>query len=279
MMESAETPQKAKPTSTGTPKAWGAEQFIQVFSGADLAEIEPRALQLVKRKKVLDVFVTPGVIVAKVQDDNGTLNKVTLEIELIDEDTWAQIYSSLAQTVYYPAKLLAGELPADIEKVFLDAGAQLFPQSRDDLRISYRDRQTQVLNDHVAALVFRIGRILEDDPFTMLLWRGKGRDETLATIRNLRRELKKKSLLPKEGNLQEPLPTTTKCTDSMQRFWEAGEAMRDLEYNIKADELPAAILKWLDPLPLAGLEEDVEFALEEAYARVARRAQAYGIGL
>ncbi len=263
-----------------TTKTWGSDQLLEVFAGNDLIELEAKALNLVRKKKVLDLFITPGVLTAKVQDEKGQLNKVTLEIQTLEDETWTKVYNALANTSYYPAKFLAGELPIEIEDIFAQAGTQLFPKTRNDIRILYKDTQTHLLNEHIVSVLLRVGKMLDNDPFTMLLWKGKGRDETIVTVRNLRREQKKTTLPTVEQHqLQAPPPPQSTMNESIKKFWEVSAASKDLEFDIKADELPAAILKWLDPLPLSGLEEKIEFGLEDAYARVARRSQAYGLGL
>ena len=55
--------------------------------------------------------------------------------------------------------------------------------------------------------------------------------------------------------------------------------LQQLSYDIRADELPAALLKRMEPAPLDGVDIDADRALEEAYVQVARRAQAFGLGM
>jgi len=74
-------------------------------------------------------------------------------------------------------------------------------------------------------------------------------------------------------NVEPPLKSQARA------FWKLGEPAKELHYSIRADELPASLLRRLDPLPLGGFEADLGAEFEEMYAKVARRAQAFGLGL
>ena len=81
------------------------------------------------------------------------------------------------------------------------------------------------------------------------------------------------------GTQQIRYQPTPLLSDSLDSFWKMKPEAAQIHYHIKADELPASILKWLEPLPLRGIEEAIDRKLEECYAKVARLAQSYGLGL
>ena len=73
------------------------------------------------------------------------------------------------------AKLLAGEMPHDIERVFNQADVSLFPQKHDDLRTSCSCPDEANPCKHIAAVYYLLGEEFDRDPF--LLFRLRGLDQ------------------------------------------------------------------------------------------------------
>ena len=64
-----------------------------------------------------------------------------------------------------------------------------------------------------------------------------------------------------------------------KKFYDFPEHGLGIQYQLKADELPAALLRRIEPPPLLGLESSFEPELQEVYNRVTSRAQAYALQL
>jgi uncharacterized Zn finger protein len=74
-------------------------------------------------------------------------------------------------------------MPPEIEQVFADCGTPLFPRSYRDLEMSCSCPDWEVPCKHLAATCYVLAEAFDDDPFAMLAWRGKGRDDLLAALR------------------------------------------------------------------------------------------------
>jgi uncharacterized Zn finger protein len=74
-------------------------------------------------------------------------------------------------------------MPAEIEQVFADCGAPLFPEPSRDLTMSCSCPDWGVPCKHLAAVCYVLAESFDDDPFAMLALRGKGRDSLLAALR------------------------------------------------------------------------------------------------
>lgn len=263
-------------------KSWCSTRLIDLFSDTNYSSFLSDCAEYSRRHKILDFLITPGKASAKIQDNGSKLNKVEIVICEFDESVWEEVFGSLVTKAYFIAKLLSGELPQEIEGVFSEIGLDLFPATRDKLQIIYNGQPTNNINKHIAAVIYRLAQRLEEDPFCVFLMRGCGREELTTNIRKLRRNLRMPQHFEIPSSLTttiESKPLTVLSPGELEKFWSFGEEVNELSFTIKADELPAAILKWLDPLPLSGLEDKVDFLLEEAYAQVARRAHAFGLGL
>ncbi len=263
--------------------SWGSVQFLSAFDNEELVKNKSKAELMIKSKKVLDLFISQGSITAKVQDERGALNKVKLEIEEINNKIWDNILKKIANTAFHTAKLLSFEVTEDIEEIFRSEGRTLFPSIQKDIKITYREKTTEVLNPHIVSLILKVAKIIQKDPFVMFLIRGKNKNDVISEIRKKRLEIKTSYINSRKNKQKKetPPPSIDISTDKnvLENFWRVKREVYSLTYDLKADELPASILKFLDPLPLSGLDEDTDSLLEEAYAKVATRAQAYGMGL
>jgi uncharacterized Zn finger protein len=82
----------------------------------------------------------------------------------------------------YRAALLAGEIPHELVELFDELELPLFP-SELDLECSCPDWGKPC--KHVSAVLYVLAEAFDDDPFLVLAWRGRGREELLAALRGL----------------------------------------------------------------------------------------------
>ena len=69
----------------------------------------------------------PGGVSARVQGSRPTPYKVNIRFRPLTEAKGERVIEEITQQAIYAAKLLAGEMPADIKDVFAACGASLFP--------------------------------------------------------------------------------------------------------------------------------------------------------
>lgn len=84
------------------------------------------------------------------------------------------------------AGLLARQMPDDIEEAFSACSAGLFPATHDDLDTDCPCPDWARPCKHAAAVYFLLAEAFDDDPFLILAWRGRPRDELVANLRALR---------------------------------------------------------------------------------------------
>lgn len=133
--------------------------------------------------QVLSFDVRPGMLVAQVQGSRPTPYVVTAAATSPTVEQWAGVDRALAARVGFVARLLAGEVPPDLEAVFHDASVELFPVSWStlDARCSCPDRENPC--KHIAAVLYVFADQLDDDPWLLLAWRGRTRDQLLGPLR------------------------------------------------------------------------------------------------
>ena len=176
----------AKSTRGAIGEHWWSRRFIQVLESFALGSRLTRGKNYARRGQVMSLQVTPGVVTASVQGSRATPYKVQIALPAFSELVWAKIEVTLAEQAIHSALLLAGEMPPDLEGVILAAGAPLFPQQAKDLTLSCSCPDREVPCKHLAATFYLLAESFDDDPFAILLWRGRRREALLTRLRELR---------------------------------------------------------------------------------------------
>lgn len=260
-----------QPKTTASRRHWSSTHLRAALLGAQDSDRAENG------SKCVDLSVSQCRVTARVHDSLGKQRRVEVIFRRIPAETVEMLAEALAAQAFFLAKLLCHELPQEIEEVARLLRISLIPTTHDfECRIEGRVHESSA--PLVSTLLSRLCERVDDDPFLVLQLRGITREELIARIRehrdSLRRQLHRTPVrAADESKAAEPENT------SLRRYFTPGDAIFSLSYHIRADEIPAALLKWLDMLPLGGLEDEVEFLLEEAYEVVTRRAQVLGLGL
>ena len=86
-----------------------------------------------RKGQVISLDVSPGEVHAAVQGSRAKPYRVRIGLAAFTELVWAKVEIALSEQALCSAKLLAGEVPPELEQIFAEAGAPLFPRAVDDL--------------------------------------------------------------------------------------------------------------------------------------------------
>ncbi len=162
---------------------WWSRQFIGVLESFGMSGRLQRGRNYARRGQVLEFSLATGKVTALVQGSRPRPYKVSLTAAPLTTAQWRAVESRLAAQALFRARLLAGEMPTEIEQVFADAGTPLFPRSATDLDMRCSCPDWEVPCKHLAAVCYVLAEAFDDDPFAMLAWRGKARDDLLTALR------------------------------------------------------------------------------------------------
>jgi uncharacterized Zn finger protein len=161
---------------------WWSRRWIAALErfhgGARLA----RGRSYARGGQVLDVQVETGMIRGKVQGSRVSPYQVTIEVKPLPAEARSRVVEAIASRAAFAAKLLAGEMPEDIEQAFAEAQAPLFPERAADLatRCSCPDWSNPC--KHAAAVYYLVGEAFDRDPFLIFKLRGLDREALLGTL-------------------------------------------------------------------------------------------------
>ncbi|HEY0935132.1 MAG TPA: SWIM zinc finger family protein, partial [Trebonia sp.] len=163
---------------------WWSQRFIAVLESYGMSGRLQRGRAYARRGQVLEFALAAGQVTARVQGSRPQPYQVTIAVRPLTAAQWREVESRLGRQALFRARLLAGEMPAEIEQVFAAAGTPLFPESSADLELECRCPDWGVPCKHLAAVCYVLAEAFDDDPFAVLAWRGRGRDELLAALRS-----------------------------------------------------------------------------------------------
>jgi uncharacterized Zn finger protein len=174
---------KARSKRGAIGEQWWSQRFIAALESYGMSGRLQRGRSYARKGQVLEFSLTQGKVIARVQGSRPQPYKVRIGVLPLTTSQWGEVERRLASQALFRAKLLAGEMPAEIEQVFADCGTPLFPRSAADLDMHCSCPDWEVPCKHLAAVCYVLAEAFDDDPFTMLAWRGRDRDALLAALR------------------------------------------------------------------------------------------------
>src|SRR5262245_36563358 len=112
--------------------SWWAKRWIAVLESFNIGARLGRGRSYARNGQVLSIEVEKSQVTAKVQGSRPKPYAVTIQVKGLAADDWNKLTDTLAGQALFAAKLLAGEMPQDIEEPFQDAGLSLFPEKLGD---------------------------------------------------------------------------------------------------------------------------------------------------
>jgi uncharacterized Zn finger protein len=190
---------------------------------------------------------------------------ITIQVKELSAAEWKKVIDALSSQALYLAKLLAGEMPQDIEKVFTAAGLSLFPKRLGDLKTACSCPDYSNPCKHIAAVYYLLGEEFDRDPFLIFQLRGLSREELMKRLQGTAPAARAKSKAAAPGLPAEPLP------EDMKAFWTGGEVPGDLLQDVQTPPVAAAWPRRLGNFPFWRGHERFLETLEPIYRQAAER--------
>ncbi len=176
---------RAKSKRGAIGEQWWSRRFIGVLESYGMSGRLSRGRSYARAGQVLDFQLSQGKVTARVQGSRPRPYQVRIGVLPLTTAQWRRVQDRLASQALFRAKLLAGEMPHEIEDVFAECGTPLFPRSAADLDMHCSCPDWGVPCKHLAAVCYVLAEEFDRDPFGMLAWRGKGREELLTALRKI----------------------------------------------------------------------------------------------
>ncbi|MET9410380.1 SWIM zinc finger family protein [Streptomyces sp. NPDC002935] len=156
---------------------WGNAWVTALEEGALDAARLARGRTYAGQGYVDAITVTPGLVLAYVHGSRPRPYRVQVRVRTLADDDWDRFLDAAAERPGHIAALLDKEMP----KSLADCGVELLPGPGElEPHCSCPDFGHPC--KHAAALCYQMARLLDQDPFVLLLLRGRGERELLDAL-------------------------------------------------------------------------------------------------
>jgi uncharacterized Zn finger protein len=166
------------------------------------------------------------------------------------DEQWQYVIETMAEQAVFSAKLLAGEMPHNIEEVFTANGLSLFPFTKFDIhsRCSCPDPANPC--KHIGAVYYLLGDRFSEDPFVLFLLRGRTKDQIIEALRQIR-STGKTEISEGDADLESPIPLPPHQPPlQIDQFWHYSEQLEPSLVVIAPPPGDETVLDVLGPLPI-----------------------------
>lgn len=164
---------------------WSA-QFMGMFESLGMGSRFQRGRRYARTGNVVSLTISASLVVALVRGDDDKVYRARLALRAFSNGDWAAVERDLARQAFFTAKLLSGQLPTEIIQVFTKHKLRLFPDTLGELALDCNCPSWDVPCEHLTAACYVLADSFDTDPFGILAWRGRSREELLLRLHQLR---------------------------------------------------------------------------------------------
>jgi uncharacterized Zn finger protein len=231
-------------------REWWSQRWLDLLDSYRFKKRLERARTYARQGNVLSIEFKGEKVLAKVQGSEVEPYKVSLSLDPFSDEEWSYVIETMSKRAIFAAKLLAGEMPQNIEDVFTRNGLSLFPFTLSDVhgKCSCPDKANPC--KHVGAIYYQLGDRFSEDPFVLFQLRGRTKEQIISDLRQLRSAHNEQTqLIPLE------VTDNQQHTLKIDSFWQYNEPLESSLVVIVPSN-SETVLDVLGSIPLAKEEEN-----------------------
>lgn len=255
-------------------ESWPAQRWVRIIEQAAPGKRAVEGLEYASLGQTKTLIVEHSSLVASVQGRAERPYQVKFHIQPLTPEQWEKVGGVMTDQAVYAAKLLAGDLPANIEDVFVPLGLKLFPTDPSEIAVSctcadfQAEERTHAAKKaageapgpllwckHAACAAYLLAQRLASDPFVMFKLRGLDGQELLERLRHSRAVANSSKTNPSvyAGRVPGVSDTGVVAFEATRDFWELNSDIENLDAPIVPPPVSHPLLRRLGPSPLTGL--------------------------
>ena len=259
---------KTKSERGAIGETWWSKRWVHALESLGMGSRLTRGRSYARMGQVLSIDVQSGLVNARVQGSLRNPYKIDIRLQPFSDADWARVMEAMAAQAVFAAKLLAGEMPTNIEDAFESVNLSLFPTAEKDLQTKCSCPDWANPCKHIAAVYYILAEHFDGDPFLIFKLRGRSKEEILAVLRE-----KRTAILPVVDSASTAVvsvsdteqETPLRLEDCANTFWQAGEELNTFAVHLHNATVDKAILKRLGDAPFSLGRENITSVLSTAY--------------
>ena len=268
---------------------WWSRRWIEILEGSlDSARLA-RGRSYARKGQVIDIEIEPGLVTASVQGTRKKPYQIRLGFETLSEEALGLLLFLFRERSSFAARLLAGEMPDEMEKVFKEAGTNLFPSKSALRRYKCSCPDDVAPCKHIVAVLLLLAEVFDDDPFLLLKLRGVNR-EVLINLLTLETSVEDADIIYEDDKEWEDEESSvisggSDCVveiisgeredvelETLYAKW-YGEELPEFKYDVDEKESNIAALEIINEFPFWRGEMPFRQSLSQYYERAANSAE------
>ena len=248
---------------------WWSKRWISTLESFSMGTRLTRGRSYARKGQVVSIDVEPGIVKAKVQGSMPKPYNVKIRLKPLSDADWEKVTDAMAAQALFAAKLLAGEMPTNIEEAFHSVRLSLFPTALKDLETDCSCPDYANPCKHIAAVYYLLAERFDEDPFLIFKLRGRSKEQIISTLRAKRVETLPPANAPSSTtNEADQTENEPLLEENLETFWQAGEGLSVFAINPTAPDVDKAILKRLGDAPFTIDNRNLTTLLSKAYDMV-----------
>ncbi|NES08086.1 MAG: hypothetical protein F6K22_38105 [Okeania sp. SIO2F4] len=267
-----------------TDKEWWTQQWIDLLNSYRFKKRLERGRNYARQGNVLSLEFKEQKIIAQVQGTAPEPYKLSLWLDNFTDEDWGYIIETMSERAIFTAKLLAGEMPQNIEEIFAANGLRLFPFTLDEIHSRCDCPDKARVCKHIAAVYYLLGDRFSDDPFLLFQLRGRTKEKILEELRQKRGQSEDEKVTEAEKIKSEKTqgkdlvtnpPTVTSATQEtlkIKQFWEYNQQLDSSLVVITPSPSNETVLDVLGQIPLGASADIVMNSFQKIYQNISQQA-------
>jgi uncharacterized Zn finger protein len=241
-------------------REWWSQRWLDLLDSYRFKKRLERARNYSRQGNVLSIEFKGAKVLARVQGSEVEPYKVSLFLDAFSDEEWGYVIETMSQKSIFAAKLLAGEMPQNIEDVFTSNGLSLFPFTLGDVHSKCSCPDKAVPCKHIGAVYYQLGDRFSEDPFVLFQLRGRTREKIISDLRNLRSsklldQSDETTSKQEKAEIQKPISEHQLSLKS-DNFWQYNEPLES-SLVVISPSVGETVLDVLGKIPLAKDEENL----------------------
>ena len=251
------TPAAIKLSTKEGPVAntWVGLRWMRFFESHTDPHTVAEGVALARQSVVRRLDIGHGSVVAMLHGRGEPRRTVTFKLDTYDHEIWEKLARSMADQSLFAAKLLAGDMPRDVEDLFAPLGLKLFTTDLDEVKIEVKGPQHDIENavtPDVCCVAAIIAERLDTDPFLLFHLRGTKEEDFRERLRQ-RRALAGAASGLAPAYAPKPIDAAQTPAEPIETliedFWSQGEGLDEFETPLDRPQVSHALLRRLGPSP------------------------------
>ena len=260
-------------------ETWWSRRWIEVLESFNMGARLGRGRSYARQGQVTSLDIQVGQVEALVQGSRRKPYRVVIRLEPLSDKDWAKVTDAMAAKALFAAKLLAGEMPQNIEEAFHDAKRPLMPESSLELVTDCSCPDWANPCKHIAAVYYLMAERFDEDPFVIFRLRGRAKEDLIKELR-AKRPVQEPAATPGEVSVcglgqadRDARDVAAPLASCLEAFWRAGTELDTFVIHPPVPEVARAVLRRLGAAPPEFGGPPFDNLLGQAYDAATEAAQ------